>query len=171
MKKLFFLAIALIGFITISSAQSFKFGIKGGVNFANIDAGSRFDPDARTGFHIGAVATLGLGDKFALQPEVLYSAQGSDDLKVDYINVPILLKYKFLKFLSFEAGPQFGIAVNDDYEIGEPESFDVSIAAGAGVKFGKFFGQLRYNYGFTDVDETIGSQNRTFQISVGYYIF
>ncbi|MDH7445827.1 porin family protein [Aquimarina sp. 2201CG14-23] len=169
MKKLFLLAIVLIGFTTISNAQSFDFGIKGGVNFANID--SRFDTDARTGFHIGAVATVGIGSKFAIQPEVLYSAQGTDDLKVDYINVPILVKYKFLKFLSFEAGPQFGIAVNDDYEIGEPETFDLSAAVGAGVKFGKFFSQLRYNYGFTDVRDGVGSQNRTFQLSVGYYIF
>ncbi len=169
MKKLFFLAIALIGFTTISNAQSLDFGFKGGVNFANVD--SRFDTDARTGFHLGAVATVGLGNKFAIQPEVLYSAQGSDSLKVDYINVPVLVKYKFLKFLSFEAGPQFGIVVNDDYEVGEPESFDVGIAAGAGVRFGKFFSQLRYNYGFTDVDDVNKSQNRTFQISVGYYIF
>ncbi|WP_299179414.1 porin family protein [uncultured Aquimarina sp.] len=169
MKKLFFLAIALIGFTSVSNAQSLKFGVKGGVNFANID--SRFDTDARTGFHLGAVATIGLPGKFAIQPEVLYSAQGTDDLKVDYINVPILVKYKFLKFLSFEAGPQFGVVVNDDYEVGEPESFDVSVAAGAGVTFGKFFAQARYNHGLTDVDDAISSQNRTFQLSVGYYIF
>ncbi len=169
MKKLFLLAIVLIGFTTISNAQSFKFGVKGGVNFANVD--SRFDTDARTGFHIGAVATLGLGDKFAIQPEILYSAQGTDDVYIDYVNVPVLFKYKFLKFFNVHAGPQFGIVVNDGFQGVEAETFDLSAAAGVGVKFAKFFAQARYNHGVTDIQDGISTKNRTFQLSVGYYIF
>ncbi|WP_299252064.1 porin family protein [uncultured Aquimarina sp.] len=168
MKKLFLLAIALIGFTTISNAQSFKFGVKGGVNFSNINGDTNLD--AKTGFHIGAVAQLGIADKFAIQPEILYSAQGADNVDIDYVNVPILFKYKFLKFLSFEAGPQFGVVVNDDFQFGEPESFDVSGAAGAGVEFGKFFAQARYNFGLTNVIDNVNSKNGTFQLSVGYYI-
>ncbi|MHA7059067.1 porin family protein [Aquimarina sp. M1] len=169
MKKLFFLAIALIGFTTISNAQSLKFGVKGGVNFSNINGDA--DLDSRTGYHIGFVGQFGIADKFAIQPEVLYSAQGADDRDIDYLNVPILVKYKFLKFLSFEAGPQFGIVVNDDFETGEPESFDVSGAVGAGVEFGDFFAQARYNFGLTDIVDNVNSKNGTFQLSVGYYIF
>lgn len=171
MKKLFLLAIMLIGFTSISNAQRLKLGVKGGINLSTINGDnvpSNFD--ARTGYHIGVAAQIGLPGKFALQPEIIYSAQGSDDLDIDYVNVPILVKYKFLKFLSFEAGPQFGILVNDEYpETFETKSFDLSVAAGAGVEFGKFFAQARYNYGFTDVVENNDIKNGTFQLSVGYY--
>ncbi len=170
MKKLILLAIALIGFTTVSTAQDIKFGVKGGVNFSTLSGNSSLD--ARTGYHIGVVGQVSLVDKFAIQPEILYSAQGADNLDIDYVNIPILLKYKFLKFLSFDAGPQFGILVNDEYsDIVETKSFDVSAALGAGVEFGKFFGQLRYNIGITDVIEDVDSKNGTFQVSVGYYIF
>lgn len=173
MKKLFLLAIVLIGFTTISNAQSIKFGVKGGLNLTRINGDNVADGlDARTGFHIGAVAQLGLLDKFMLQPEILYSAQGANDLNIDYINIPILLKYKFLKFVSFEAGPQFGILVNDEYpDIIETKSFDLSVAAGAGVEFGDFFAQARYNFGVSEVIEDSDIRNGTFQLSVGYYFF
>ena len=173
MKKLLLVSFAIIGFSWVASAQDVKLGIKGGINLSSLngdDVPSNFD--ARTGYHIGVAAQLGLGDKFALQPEVLYSAQGANDLDIDYVNIPILVKYKFLEFLSFEAGPQFGVLVNDDYEdIIETKSFDLSAALGAGVEFGKFFAQARYNFGFTDIIEEDDIKNGTFQLSVGYYFF
>ncbi|WP_407933712.1 outer membrane beta-barrel protein [Aquimarina algiphila] len=88
-----------------------------------------------------------------------------------YLNLPVLVKLKFAKIFSVEAGPQFGFVVNDDFEVGDPESFDLSGAVGAGVEFGPFFGQLRYNFGFTDVIDNVEAKNSAFQISVGYYIF
>ena len=177
MKKLLILAVMLVGFTTIATAQDVKFGFKGGLNFANID--SDLDSDARTGYHLGAVLQLSIAETFAIQPEVLYSAQGTDDVNIDYITIPVLAKLKFAKILSVEAGPQFGFVVNDDVEKAfegisddvEAESFDFGIGIGAGVEFGSFFGQLRYNYGLTDVTSFGDSKNRAFQISVGYYIF
>ncbi|TPN88691.1 porin family protein [Aquimarina algicola] len=184
MKKLFFLVIACIGFaVTTTNAQGIKFGIKGGLNFANFNelknSDLDIDTDSRTGYHIGAVLQLGLTESFAIQPEVLYSAQGTDDLDVDYLNIPVLAKFKFAKFLSIEAGPQFGFVVNDDIDkafdeivdSAEAESFDLSGAIGAGVEFGPFFGQLRYNFGLTDVVDGFDGRNTAFQVSVGYYIF
>ncbi|GAA4114914.1 porin family protein [Aquimarina addita] len=171
MKKLILVAIALIGFTTTSHAQSFKFGFKGGLNFATIN-GDGIDADSRTGYHLGAVGQIGVGPLFAIQPEILYSAQGAKDFDIDYLNVPILVKLKFAKFLSVEAGPQFGFVVNDDIKSGgEPESFDMSAAIGAGVEFSKFFAQLRYNIGLTDVTDGGDIKNSAFQVSVGYYIF
>ncbi len=183
MKKLFLLAIAVIGFTMTSNAQDVKFGFKGGLNFSNINdlkaAGQDLDPDGRTGYHIGAVLQLSLMETFALQPEILYSAQGADDLDVDYINIPILAKLKFAGIASIEAGPQFGFVINDEIEdvLGsiqadaESESFDLGLAVGAGVELGGFFGQVRYNLGFTDVTSAGDGKNSTFQVSVGYYIF
>lgn len=172
MKKLFLLAIAVISFSFSSNAQDIKFGFKGGVNFATLNGdGVNDNLDGRTGYHIGAVAQVSLAETIALQPELLYSAQGIEDTDIDYLNLPVLFKLKFAKVLSVEAGPQFGFVVNDNFKVGEPESFDLSGAVGAGVEFGPFFGQLRYNFGFTDVIDNVEAKNSNFQVSVGYYIF
>ncbi|TSE04123.1 MULTISPECIES: porin family protein [Aquimarina] len=172
MKKLFLLAIAVISFSVSSNAQDIKFGFKGGVNFATLNGDDVNDNlDGRTGYHIGAVLQVSLAETIALQPELLYSAQGIEDTDIDYLNLPVLVKLKFAKIFSVEAGPQFGFVVNDDFEVGDPESFDLSGAVGAGVEFGPFFGQLRYNFGFTDVIDNVEAKNSAFQISVGYYIF
>lgn len=177
MKKLLLVSFALFSFVFNAQAQDIKFGVKGGLNLASINTDDLTDTSSRTGYHIGLVAQFSLLDMFAIQPEVMYSAQGWDDLDIDYLNVPILFKYKVAKVLSFEAGPQFGIAVNDglsDVErafLGDIKDLDISGAVGAGVEFGKFFGQLRYNFGFTEIFEGIDAKNGNFQVSVGYYIF
>ncbi len=172
MKKSFLLAITIIGFSISSNAQDIKFGVKGGVNFSSINGNDISDDiDGRTGYHIGAVAQVGLTDMFALQPELIYSAQGIKNLDIDYINIPVLLKLKFAELFSVEAGPQFGFVINDGFRTGKPQSFDFNGALGAGVEFGSFFGQLRYSIGFTDVIENADWKNSNFQVSVGYYIF
>ena len=163
---------AIISFSVSSNAQDIKFGFKGGVNFATVNGDAFDNIDGRTGYHIGAVVQLSIADKFAIQPELLYSAQGLDDLDIDYLNLPVLAKLKFAKIFSVEAGPQFGFIVNDDFStIVDEKEFDLSGAVGAGVEFGPVFGQLRYNFGLTDVIDNLDSKNSTFQISVGYYIF
>lgn len=185
MKNSILMVIALFVCSISANAQNFKFGLKGGLNFANVDVENAGDIEGRTGWHFGAVAQLSLMDTFAIQPEIIYSSQGaieSDDIldfNVDYLNVPVLAKLKFAKLLSVEAGPVFGIKVNegDGWEAlsnldqyGDVSSFDIGAAFGAGVEVGPFFGQIRYNIGFIDIVEDLDSKNSAFQISVGYYL-
>ena len=172
MQKLFLIAIALIGFTITSQAQNFRFGLKGGLNFTTLNGGDiSATIDAKTGYHIGAVAQLSLLGNFAIQPELIYSAQGIDNLNIDYLNLPVLFKLKFAKILSVEAGPQFGFVINDTSDILKPNGFDLSGAVGAGVEISKFFAQIRYNFGLTDAIENSDVRNAVFQVSVGYYIF
>ena len=90
MKKLFLFTLAIIGFTFTSQAQNFKLGLKGGLNFTTLNGGNISDNfDARTGYHIGAVAQFSLGS-FAIQPELIYSAQGIENLDIDYLNLPVL---------------------------------------------------------------------------------
>lgn len=177
MKKLFIFAIVVMSFSMVSNAQDINLGVKGGINFANIN-GSDLDYDGRTGYHVGLVGEVSLAGTFAVQPEIIYSAQGAKlgdiDLNVDYLNIPILAKLKFADIVSVEAGPQFGFVINDDLseafgEIIEAETFDLSGAVGASAKFTKFFAQIRYNFGLTEIVKDSDLKNGNFQISVGYY--
>src|SRR5690554_2937826 len=105
MKKLVLSALAVCALSGSAFAQQeVKFGPKAGVNFANISG--QDNAEMKTGFHVGAVAEIKFNEKFSIQPEVLYSAQGAKyeyfvgnnkladaTQSLDYINIPIMAKY------------------------------------------------------------------------------
>ena len=175
MKKLMLFAVLAVGFSITSAAQDFHFGAKGGVNFASLSGDDVDDLDGRTGFHIGAVAQIGISEKFAIQPELIYSSQGADfsdlDANIDYLNLPILADIGLTENISIQAGPQFGFKVGegDDLSGEDLESLDLSGAVGVQATFSKFFAQARYNLGFSDIADNADAKNSVFQISVGYW--
>ncbi|WP_194766449.1 porin family protein [Tamlana sp. I1] len=124
MKKLV-LCVAIAAFsMSFVNAQEVKFGVKAGVNFASFSGDDVEDLDGLTGFHVGGVAEIMFSDKFSIQPEIIYSAQGAKSeesetfegetfeykskAKLDYINIPVIAKYYVTEGLSLEAGPQVG---------------------------------------------------------------
>ena len=129
MKKITLTLLGLVAFSTSALAQQeVKFGPKAGVNFANIGGKDAENNKMLIGFHVGAFAEIKFNDQFALQPEVVYSAQGSkgevsetvmgvtfsaeEELKVNYINVPIMAKYYFTDNFAVEAGPYVGFLMS-----------------------------------------------------------
>lgn len=84
-----------------------EFGFKGGLNMANF-SGDVEGTDTRTGFGGGLFFKINMPNgNFAFQPEVLYvmkGAKGTEDMegtvvdveyKMNYIEVPVLVKYNF----------------------------------------------------------------------------
>jgi len=149
MKKVILSTVALLA-IGVASAQSVKFGAKLGLNVANQSYSNDYigvtspSTDPMIGFHIGGLAEIKLTDKFAIQPELLFSMQGSkqttsefdtdgysytseDKINFTYINVPVMFKYFVIKKLSIEAGPQVGFLVSakDKYE--STETFEGTV--------------------------------------------
>ncbi len=130
MKKII-IANLLILLGIASQAQEVHFGLKGGLNIANIK-GDHTNGDSRTLYHAGAMAEVKLSELFSLQPEVIYSVQGSEGgvsldygpnphdnilsakitQETKYLNVPIMGKYYVLDALSLELGPQIGFLLN-----------------------------------------------------------
>lgn len=174
------------GFFVVN-AQDVNFGAKAGLNVSTLPPGFT---ESRTSFHLGAVAEIVIGDNFSLQPELLYSGQGSKDqddsddneiYRVDYLSIPILAKYYVTDALSVEGGPQLGFLLSAEAEDnGETvdikdttKSTDFGFALGAGYKLesGLNFG-LRYFFGsdVNDIDEDADEfKNRVFQLSIGYF--
>lgn len=190
MKKILLCAaIAVFGLWNVN-AQEVKFGVKAGLNLATISGDETSDVKSKTSFHLGAVAEISISDKFSVQPELLYSAQGAKEdggdgeLKVDYINVPIMAKFYVAEGFSVEAGPQVGFIIsakiNDgdgsgEYDIkDETSGIDFGFNLGLGFKMdsGLNFG-ARYNLGLSNIWDFEGSddfknQNSVIQISIGY---
>lgn len=179
MKKLFFFAFAIL-FTGAMSAQQLNFGAKAGLNFATLSGDGVEDVGSRTAFHLGLIGEIMLTDKFAIQPEVLYSAQGAkeDDVtwKLDYVAVPVMAKYFVTPGLSLEAGPQFAFNTlseiefeGETMELDEIEGMDLGLGLGLGYQIMQSaFVQARYVMGLSDIAEDADAKHSVFQISVGY---
>ena len=177
-KLLLFTAVALFAFTSVQS-QEFRLGAKAGLNVASLGGDSYYGGlgslGSRTSFHIGGIVEIPLMGKFSLQPELLYSSEGSDwsfgtlgdNTKLDYIRVPVLAKFYIIEGLSAEAGPVFGVLVNaegtyynndGDLVSGDAKdyyrSFDAQFGIGASYRLNMgFFFSLRYNKGLLNVNE------------------
>lgn len=160
------IAIAVL-FSISSSAQVFQFGIKAGANLSNFTGGNFDDVEKKAliGFHGGLYGRFNFL-RFAIQPEAMISTQGakidsvsgSYDWKVTYVNVPVMVQYRFPTGVYIEAGPQVGFVVSEDIEnetIGDfAKGLDLSIAGGLGFRGKKGLGiGARYTVGLSKVGD------------------
>jgi len=189
------LFLSAVSFQAMSQAQ-FAIGLKGGLNLSkfNIKDGAS-NIDNRTGYHAGAFALIKI-TSFGIQPEVLFSKQGSKftfnstnyEANFDYINVPVIFKLYLPLGLNIQAGPQFGfLTVKDlkataqgtqnkqDVQALFSKKNDTSLAFGAGwdLPFHLTI-DARYVVGMSDMkfqastQQPIAFKNKIVQISVGY---
>ena len=184
MKKLLFAAAAVFAFGT-ANAQGMKFGAKAGLNMADWYGEDADGADSRTSFHVGGFAEFKVSEKFAVQPELLYSSQGAKGegakINTDYLNVPIMAKFYATDKLSIEAGPQIGFLMSAKLKPDSGDSQDVKDSLKStdfGVNFGLGYnftenisGGLRYNLGLSSVPDSadVGDvKNGVFALSMGY---
>jgi hypothetical protein len=171
----------------------FHIGIKGGANVTKVD-GRSFKDEFRYGYHLGGFAELNFrGTKFGIQPEVLFNQYSTrldsnykelyenvfnsgQSVKLNYISIPLLLNYKLIgNFLTLQAGPQFGILVDNSRTLLQNggDAFkkgDFSMVGGVQLKLAALRVQGRYNIGLnniSDIDNQDRWKNQGFQVSVG----
>ncbi len=185
MKKVFLSASILMS--TLAFAQSF--GVKAGINVSSISEKGYKETNTRVGFNAGVFANIPLSSTFSVQPELLYSQQGSktkdviagkefsDVLKLDYISVPVMFQYKVIPQFYVEAGPEFSFLASSKNETklggstGELDldskffnKFNFGLGIGAGFDITQNIGvNARYVFGLTDVtkdDPTYPVANR-----------
>lgn len=181
MKKVLILLLIIVSSAGVS-AQGIDFGVKAGVNFSSITDASGLDN--RTGFVAGVFLGGKLGDKLGIQGDLLYSQQGAEfelgSFDLDYVNVPIVLKYFLTDNFNFQLGPQFGVLINDDAQtvVGETindiatNNFDISAVLGIGYDLPMGIRlDGRYNFGLSDVAESGDGKNSVITLAVGYSFF
>lgn len=187
-KKILLFTLVVLCF-TKSKAQSFELGAKAGVNFVVFTGDASDNHINLFNYHIGAVGRIAINEKFALQPELLYSTQRYSyeayRFYMDYINLPIMADLGIAKGLNLQAGLQFGFNVKnrvklragDDYP-GIDEKLEnaksVSVGAGIGVQYQlpiNLFFQARFTFGITDIYDDANLKQGVLSLSVGYFIF
>jgi hypothetical protein len=192
MKKMLLVFISTCS-IMFASAQ-IQFGVKAGYNLTTLtQSGSYSEPGLKnkSGFNGGVLASVPLFNSFYLQPEIVYSSQGTSisnggatgDLNFNYLNVPVLFKYQSALGIFAETGPQAGLLLSANAKAGgqsedmkdATQSLDFSWAIGVGYKIPVInLGiDVRYNLGLTNTakdsgDETI--KNSVFQVGL-FYMF
>tara|TARA_R110002050_G_scaffold104052_5_gene213249 strand:- start:14163 stop:14756 length:594 start_codon:yes stop_codon:yes gene_type:complete len=164
-------------------------GIKLGYNLAAVSFNGDTETGQRHAFHAGFYGESFLNKNIALQIEILYSQQGYElqdnggtfTQKLDYINLPLLLKLYPSENFFLEAGPQVGLAISHKEEFDssfslfdtsqefDPNNFDWGVNFGGGFKTnsGVTLG-VRYHLGMGDVYDEGNLQNRVLQFSLGF---
>ncbi|MBL7851602.1 MAG: PorT family protein [Cyclobacteriaceae bacterium] len=191
MKKFFLIALVFLPVAPLFSQTIF--GIKGGLNLAKIHieasipgfgSGSN-SSDNLTSFHAGLYMRARLGTSVSIQPELIYSGQGGtsqgSDLKLDYLNLPVMLLYHANEQFSLQAGPQLGfiLSTNSGSVSNDFNAMDFGLALGAGYDFtGGPNLTFRYVLGLTNITKidttgapagtSITTTNQVIQFSIGF---
>jgi len=155
-----------------------KFGIKGGINFSNLNTKNAEDNKMLTGFNLGLFAKLPLSSDFAIQPEIYYTTKGAQvtyngtfvdgtaQFNLNYLEMPLLLVVNVTDNINFHFGPYISYMLDgkvknesninlfnfeDNIKTEDYNRFEAGIAAGAGIDIGALSLGARYTYGLTKV--------------------
>jgi hypothetical protein len=163
-----------------------RFGIKAGINEATLSA-KEFatttvpSTTSKTSYHVGAFVNIPLGTMFKLQPELVFSSQGSKmqetinttagsrtfnyEEDLHYINLPVMFQLQTPVGFVVETGPQFSYLI-DAKQKGQSsisteektnldayrDNFDIAWGVGVGYLTRVGLGiGARYNYGIRNI--------------------
>jgi hypothetical protein len=189
---LLFLSAAVMAQKKNDNIPFFQLGAKAGVNITKID-GKSFKDEFRYGYQLGGFVQLKIGDKWQLQPEVLFNQYNTKtdtsygnifdgknlkDVSLNYLSIPILLNYCPSKIIAFQAGPQFGMLLDKNKDLLQNgkqvfKSGDLSLLGGVQLNLMNFRVGARYFIGLNDISDATNSgkwKNQGFQVSVGLRI-
>ena len=181
MKKIILTVAAVVMAATFANAQDKKesnaksdivFGVKGG--YANTNFGGDANTKAASNFYIGGLVDFHITEKFHVQPELLYSMEGSneDEFNLDFIRIPVMAKFFVGEGFNLQAGPELAFVAGGGAIKDALKSMDFGLGFGAGYELssGLMF-DARYNLGLADLNDSGSSDKITttsFQIGLGY---
>lgn len=193
MKRVFLAVAAFVVFTVTSYAQGgVKLGVKLGTNLNKVE-GQSFKEGFDLSYHAGGFAEIDFNKKWGIQPEVLWNQtsgrrsnfntlygsvanpNGSEKFKLNYLSIPVLLRYNVGNILSLNAGPQFGILLSEDKTLLQSgqsafKDGDFSMVLGAQLNFSVLRVYGRYNIGLqniNDIDEKDKWTNQQIQLGLG----
>ncbi len=190
MKKIVCIAFLLIYCFQTQAQSSLAPGVKAGVNISHLSSEAGFFDNGSdtyrnfsslTSYYVGGFIDLNLTKFYTLSPELLYSSQGSEynfspndintsgTIKVSYLSLNIVNKFRFAQNFYPYAGTSFDVEVDKNYNT--DSEIDLGLFIGAQLKFGKNFGiEARAKKGLIPVlDYSDGNHNNVvFQFGATY---
>jgi len=194
-SKSIVLSLLLLTFAVVQSrAQGLHLGVKGGANIFKVD-GQGYDQGFQFGYNVGAFAEINFPGVFGIQPELLWNQtnyrtgtqfssiypNGINDIKgkLNYLSIPVLLSFRPAKIISFQAGPQFGILLNQDKNLvdNSKDAFkkgDLSFVGGVQLNLASLVIGGRYVVGLNNINDVTDDhswKNQGFQVYAGFRFF
>ena len=193
MKKFILLATVFIAFAA-KAQEKVNIGIKVGQNLTSVNSVA---VDRHTAsYHGGVTFQIGLTDKISLVPEVLLSQTklvtnpniidvlgdkryNPETYHLSYMMVPLLVQVKPFSSLLLQAGPQYGILIDqkkdgiENAQLAFKEG-EFSFVGGAKVNLGGFFVYGRYVVGLQDISalqDQAKWKTRQWQLGIGMSLF
>ena len=188
--KQIILIVALVVTSSLVNAQHFHWnpGLKAGLNLATLSGGSdEVDNGMNTSFNAGVLVHMHYMKHWALQPELMFSGQGTEytfvgenvHLNLCYINLPVQLQYMFANGLRLQSGPQVGFLVSAKSKVEGEDAVDVDDGFNT-IDFSWVFGvsyihrsgfgvDARYNLGISNVSEDDAEKVRNSVIQAGLF--
>lgn len=147
------------------------YGVRAGGNISNLDF--KDDPflsnKHRNGFFISFFGEYELRGRFNFAPEIQFSAEGAKlkEIRLDYIQVPLLLKYRVSEKATLLVGPQLSLKTYKFEDKLTP--FGGSVLGGLEVMItNEIFAEARYSYGLTNIfDKEVGAESRNNNAQIG----
>jgi hypothetical protein len=140
---LLFFCIFLSFPVLVKAQHGTGFGLKAGMNYNTSgkyfkDAGEIFSkPGENRGYHVGIFYQLTSYD-IALRPELVFTQTKFEtnlgEVKYQKLDLPILVKMNFFKFIGFQFGPSLHYTLDERFSI--PGNFESSDPFGLGFQMG-----------------------------------
>jgi hypothetical protein len=201
MKRLAMFLVLLVFAVPAHLSAQTMLGFHAGANRSNL-GGDVEDADSRTGLNLGTSLTFSIGENLGLQTGASYAQKGATESEqgvdvtfgLDYLEIPVLLRYAFPTTGSVGVhvfgGGAVGIEVGCELEVTdgsatitvdcdegeiETKTFDFGLVGGAGLSFDiseslELFVDLLYNLGLTSVDDSTDPdsvKNRALTVRAG----
>lgn len=183
MKKVI-LCLVIVSLTTLGASSQVNFGLKAGMNISTLRGDGVGKAKSLIGANVGAFVNIPVSTMFSFQPEVLYSMEGAKEdvfdtkIMLNYVNIPLMLKYTDASGFFGELGPQIGFLTSAKSKINGNtadikdlfKSTNFSLGIGAGFNFTSSVGVgLRYNLGLSNISEDTNDDVKTGNFSIGIH--
>jgi len=165
-SKLVIAVFVFFAFAKVQAQVDFKPGVRGGLSLSTI---SEMHANYRPDFYIGGFGEINFTKRYALQPEINYIRQGSNnvarnytdpvtgtehvahqDLQMSYLSIGLLNKLKFGVF-QVQFGPALDVLLDDNLAFRKTYN-DLSFVTGVAYKMPSGLGfEFRFKKGLLDV--------------------
>lgn len=169
------------------TGKKLRIGLKVGSNLADF-SGNITDNQLRLDFHAGGFLHYRLHRRFALQPELLFSGEGTSfnttntEIDLNYISLPLVAKFYLTENINLQAGPYASYLLKAQHETRTGsqniddlfQKTDFGLTVGGAIEIFRI-GMLsaRYKIGLPDIYKEAADQpdrayrNRVIQVSFG----
>lgn len=127
-RKIILLVVAMVAASQLFAQKRVSPGIRAGVNVATL---SNINADFKADFYAGGILSLHLGERYTLQPELIYTRQGAnnvtfvdeetgdptgqENVTIQYLSLGVINKFYFVEGFHGLIGPSLDMKIGKNF--------------------------------------------------------